>query len=71
MGDFNINLEADSLEKRELLDIFDIFSLSMIPMAFTHHQPHCEVTLNHAVWLSSHTMILLVFRLRLIIYVSR
>jgi hypothetical protein len=36
MGDFNINLETDSPEKRELLDILDIFSLLMI--LTTHHQ---------------------------------
>jgi hypothetical protein len=30
MADLNINLEADSPEKRELLDILDIFSISMI-----------------------------------------
>jgi hypothetical protein len=34
---FNINLEANSHEKRELLDILDIFSLSMIPMTSTYH----------------------------------
>jgi hypothetical protein len=42
MGDFNIYLEANSPEKRELLDILDIFSISMIPTASTHHQPHCH-----------------------------
>jgi hypothetical protein len=41
---FNINLEADSHEKRKLLDILDIFSLSMIPMASTYHQPHCHAS---------------------------
>jgi hypothetical protein len=37
MVDFNFNLEADYPEKRELFDILDIFSLSMIPTASTHH----------------------------------
>jgi hypothetical protein len=44
MGDFNINLETDCPQKRELLDILDIFSLSMIPTVSTHHQPHCQTS---------------------------
>jgi hypothetical protein len=28
--------------KRELLDILDIFSISMVPTACTHHQPHWQ-----------------------------
>jgi hypothetical protein len=35
MGDFNINLEANSPEKRELLDILDNFSISLISTAST------------------------------------
>jgi hypothetical protein len=44
MGDFNINLEADSPEKRELLDIIGYFSLAMIPTASKHHQPHSKAS---------------------------
>jgi hypothetical protein len=32
MGDFNINQQTDSPEKRKLLDIFNIFSLLIIPI---------------------------------------
>jgi hypothetical protein len=29
---------------RELLDILDIFPISMVPTASTHHQPHCQAS---------------------------
>jgi hypothetical protein len=43
MGDFNINLEADFPEKRELLDILDIFTFSMIPTSSTHRQHDASI----------------------------
>jgi hypothetical protein len=37
IGGFNINQQTNSLEKRELHDIFDVYSF--IHMGSTHHQP--------------------------------
>jgi hypothetical protein len=87
MGNYNINLEADSPEKRELLDILDIFSLLMTPTASIRFTI-LTVSLALLTWfyllfqiayakprslvvLESHTTILLLLLLRLVIYVSR